>query len=152
MLKEMNQWLHAELLPICLTLKWLWKQRTVLVWLFQFLLGLLTTTISLTGSPIEERPPFPYFNAVRWALPFITPIYFIYTEIFASNFSVWKSVSDFTLTNQRGETSFSHVKKSFRPITNQKRIVFSRAFSRSSRVSLSGSFDKIIFLVYSSCS
>ena len=33
-----------------------------------------------------------------------------------------------------------------------KRIVFSRAFSRSSRVALSGSFDKIIFSVYSSCS
>ena len=33
--------------------------------------------------------------------------YFIYTEIFASNFAVWKSVSDFTSTNQRSETSFS---------------------------------------------
>ena len=33
-----------------------------------------------------------------------------------------------------------------------KRIVFSRAFSRSSRVALSGSFDKIIFSVYSRCS
>ena len=33
-----------------------------------------------------------------------------------------------------------------------KRIVFSRAFSRSSWVALSGSFDKIIFSVYSSCS
>ena len=33
-----------------------------------------------------------------------------------------------------------------------KRIVFSRAFSRSSRVALSSSFDKIIFSVYSSCS
>ena len=32
------------------------------------------------------------------------------------------------------------------------RIVFSRAFSRSSRVALSGSFHKIIFSVYSSCS
>ena len=29
-----------------------------------------------------------------------------------------------------------------------KRIVFSRAFSRSSRLALSGSFDKIIFSVY----
>ena len=61
-----------------------------------------------------------------------------------------KSVSDFTSSNQRGKTSFSHVKKSFRPITNQlkprfKRIVFSRAFSRSSRVALSGSFDKILY-------
>ena len=45
-------------------------------------------------------------------------IYFIHTEIFASNFALWKSVSDFTSTNQRGERSFSHVKKSFRPITN----------------------------------
>ena len=77
-------------------------------------------------------------------------LYFIHTEIFASNFALWKSVSDFTSTNQRGETSFSHVKKSFRPITNQlkprfKRIVFSRAFSRSSRVALSGSFDKILY-------
>ena len=36
-------------------------------------------------------------------------LYFIYTEIFASNFAVWKGVSDFTSTNQRGETSFSHV-------------------------------------------
>ena len=44
--------------------------------------------------------------------------YFIHTEIFASNFALWKSVSDFTSTDQRGETSFSHVKKSFRPITN----------------------------------
>ena len=32
-----------------------------------------------------------------------------------------------------------------------KRIVFSRAFSRASRVALSDSFDKIIFSVYSSC-
>ena len=31
-----------------------------------------------------------------------------------------------------------------------KRIVFSRAFSRSSRLALKGSFDKIIFSVYSS--
>ena len=31
---------------------------------------------------------------------------------------MWKSISDFTSTNQRGETSFSHVQKSFRPITN----------------------------------
>ena len=30
--------------------------------------------------------------------------------------------------------------------------MFSRAFSRSSRVALSGSFDKIIFSVYSRCS
>ena len=49
-------------------------------------------------------------------------VYFIYTETFASNFAVWKSVSDFTSTNQRGETSFSHVKKSFRPITNHALI------------------------------
>ena len=61
--------------------------------------------------------------------------YFIHTVI-----KFRKSVSDFTFTNQRGETSFSHVKKSFRPI-----VVFSRAFSRSY---LSGSFDKI----YTSCS
>ena len=45
-------------------------------------------------------------------------IYFIHTEIFASNLAVWKSFSDFTSTNQRGETSFLHVKKSFHPITN----------------------------------
>ena len=36
--------------------------------------------------------------------------------------------------------------------TTVKRIVFSRAFSRSSRLALSGSFDKMIFSVYSSCS
>ena len=76
--------------------------------------------------------------------------YFIHTEIFASNFALWKSVPDFTSTNQRGETSFSHVKRLFCPITNQlkpwfKWIVFSRAFSRSSRVTLSGSFDKILY-------
>ena len=61
--------------------------------------------------------------------------YFIYTEIFASNFAVWKSVSDFTSTNQRGETSFSHVKKivSSNHKPRFKRILFSRAFSRSSR-------------------
>ena len=45
-------------------------------------------------------------------------LFYIYTEIFTSNFAVLKSVSDFTLTNHRGETSFSLVKKSFRPITN----------------------------------
>ena len=33
-----------------------------------------------------------------------------------------------------------------------KRIVFSRAFSRSSRITLAGSFDKVILSVYSSCS
>ena len=43
-------------------------------------------------------------------------LYFIYTEIFASNFVVWKRVSDFTSTNQRSEMS-SHVKTSFGPIT-----------------------------------
>ena len=42
------------------------------------------------------------------------PYYFIRTEIFTSNFAVWKSVSDFTLTNHRGEMSCSHLKKSFR--------------------------------------
>ena len=52
--------------------------------------------------------------SVSW----IILVYFIHTEIFASNFAVWKSVSYFTSTNQRGETSFSHVQKSFRPITN----------------------------------
>ena len=45
--------------------------------------------------------------------------YFMHTEIFASNFALSKSGSDFTSTNQRGETSFSHMKKSFCPITNQ---------------------------------
>ena len=45
-------------------------------------------------------------------------LYFIHTEIFASNSAVWKRVLDFTSTNQRGEASFSHVKKLFRPITN----------------------------------
>ena len=39
--------------------------------------------------------------------------YYIHTEIFASNFALCTSVSDFTSTNQRGETSFSQVKKSF---------------------------------------
>ena len=74
-------------------------------------------------------------------------LYFIRTEIFASKFALWKSVSDFTSTNQRGETSFSHVKKSFRPITNHglSELCVSRAFSRSSRVALSGSFDKILY-------
>ena len=33
-----------------------------------------------------------------------------------------------------------------------KRIVFSRAFSRSWRIALAGSFDKKIFSLYSSCS
>ena len=37
---------------------------------------------------------------------------------FRIKFCSVKSVSDFTSTNQRGETSFSHVQKSFRPITN----------------------------------
>ena len=79
-----------------------------------------------------------------------TVTYFIYTEIFASSFAVWKRVSDFISTNQRGETSFSHVKKivSSNHKPRLKRIVF----SRSSRVPLSGSFDKIIFSVYASCS
>ena len=57
-------------------------------------------------------------SSVLWVVPLLKLVYFIYTEIFASNFAVWKGVSDFTLTNQRGETSFSHLKKSFRPITN----------------------------------
>ena len=67
--------------------------------------------------------------------------YFIYTEIFVSNFAVWISVSDFTSTNQRGETSFSHVKKSFRPITNQglSELCFRGLFPGP--VALSGSFD-----------
>ena len=64
-----------------------------------------------------------------------------------------KKVSDVTSTNQRGETSFSLMKKSFRPITNHGlNELFLRAFSWSSWVALSGSFDKIIFSVYLSCS
>ena len=41
-----------------------------------------------------------------------------YTGIFATNFAVWQSLSDFTSTIQRGKKSFSHVKKLFNPITN----------------------------------
>ena len=36
-------------------------------------LGLLTTAIRLTGSPIEERQPFPNLNPLRPALPIIAP-------------------------------------------------------------------------------
>ena len=37
------------------------------------ILGLLTTAICLTGSPIEERQPFPNLNPLRPALPTISP-------------------------------------------------------------------------------
>ena len=53
-------------------------------------------------------------NEQRAYTELINAFYYIHTEIFASNFALWKSVSDFTSTNQRGETRFSHVKKSFR--------------------------------------
>ena len=57
--------------------------------------------------------------------------------------------------DQSGETSFSHVKKSFRPITNHglSELCFCGLFrGHISRVALSGSFHKIIFSVYLSCS
>ena len=46
---------------------------TLYTWFLQFLLGLLTTAICLTGSPIEERQPFPNLNPLRPALPIISP-------------------------------------------------------------------------------
>ena len=44
-------------------------------------------------------------------------LFYIYTEIFASNFAASKGVLDFTLTNQR-RNEFLPSEKSFRPITN----------------------------------
>ena len=94
--------------------------------LFQWLLVLVSLQPNLffSYSCMQTRLMAQYngkrpISLVYVLTPLITvivpiSIYFIYTEIFASN----KSVSDFTSTNQRGETSFSHVKKSFRPITN----------------------------------
>ena len=46
---------------------------TLYTWFPQFLLGLLTTAICLTGSPIEERQPFPNLNPLGPALPITSP-------------------------------------------------------------------------------
>jgi len=65
-----------------------------------------TSEISDT-SPMSVKIPYK-------ALSMLWFVYFIHTEIFASNFAVWGGVLDLTSTNQRGETIFSLVKKSFR--------------------------------------
>ena len=70
------------------------------------------------GQKAGFRVMLKHFEIKKAFRYYIKQIYFIHNEIFASNFALWKSVSDFTSTNQRGERSFSHVKKSFRPITN----------------------------------
>ena len=73
--------------------------------------------------------------------------YFIHTEIFASNFALWKNVFGFYFDQSERRHEFltreKIVSSNHKP--QFKRIVFSRAFSRSSRVALSGSFDKILF-------
>ena len=69
--------------------------------------------------------------------------YFIHTEIFASNFALWKSVSDFTSTQSERRNEFLTREKivSSNHKSRLKRIVF----SRSSLVALSGSFDKMLY-------
>ena len=66
-----------------------------------------------------------------------TYIYFKHMKIFASNFPVWKSVSDLTSSNH-GQIEFLTRAKivSSNQKPQSKRIVFSRAFSRSPRLAL----------------
>ena len=61
---------------------------------------------------MDNNMNYSMHNPMEYPIAFWAhSIYFIYTGIFASNFAVWKSVSDFTSTNKRGETSCSHMKK-----------------------------------------
>ena len=114
---------------------------------------------SMAGPTWHETHVFqklgPKLNKTRpKATLIIKMVYFIYTEIFASKILLCKKRFGFNFDQSERRNEFLTREKivSSNHKARLKRIVFSRAFSRSSRVALSGSFDKIIFSVYSSCS
>lgn len=77
-------------------------------------------------------------------------LFYLYTEIFASNFWCVKKRFGFCFEQSQNWNEFLTCEK---VISSNHKSLFKRiVFLPSSRVALLGSFDKIIFSMYSSCS